>query len=290
MQVWNMLHAARWKCRTQKIAKKLPSGHHRTLWGYIFATKARIDNRKKVVKQQYLLHVSSQYGELWPTKGWDWLVILEHPSKFQQVSHFGYVTAPTSLNRGQPNFAGCFAISWTGTLYIHFWRLLPPNRILPCEKFTLCRNVAFSYIGSVTAQHSSSVSQTLHRGIFTRQGGHPVRHWEVELFSFVFFILTTGHMHLTASFCRYAVILCNIAVNYVCIAIESARCVCTKTILFIIFVCHWWLGIRKSIRHDPACKKIEWWGAGVVICLEQGSYGWNMVQLMPMPLRCDLLH
>jgi len=135
-----------------------------------------------------------------------------------------------------------------------------------------------------------SVSQTLHRGIFTRQGGHPVRHWEVELFSFVFFILTTGHMHLTASFCRYAVILCNIAVNYVCIAIESARCVCTKTILFIIFVCHWWLGIRKSIRHDPACKKIEWWGAGVVICLEQGSYGWNMVQLMPMPLRCVLLH
>jgi len=32
-----------------------PSGHHRTtLSGYIFATKARIDNRKKIVKQQYL--------------------------------------------------------------------------------------------------------------------------------------------------------------------------------------------------------------------------------------------
>jgi len=31
-----------------KIAKKLPSGHHRTtLFGYIFATKARIDNQKK---------------------------------------------------------------------------------------------------------------------------------------------------------------------------------------------------------------------------------------------------
>ena len=48
MQVWNVLHAARWKCRTQKMAKKSPSGHHRTtLSGYIFATKARIDNRKK---------------------------------------------------------------------------------------------------------------------------------------------------------------------------------------------------------------------------------------------------
>jgi len=28
-QDWNVLHAARWKCRTQKIAKKSPSGHHR---------------------------------------------------------------------------------------------------------------------------------------------------------------------------------------------------------------------------------------------------------------------
>jgi len=43
-----MLHAARWKCRTQKIAKNSPSGHHRTtLSGYIFATTACNDNRKK---------------------------------------------------------------------------------------------------------------------------------------------------------------------------------------------------------------------------------------------------
>jgi len=32
----------------QKIAKNLPSAHHcTTLSGYIFATKARIDNQKK---------------------------------------------------------------------------------------------------------------------------------------------------------------------------------------------------------------------------------------------------
>jgi len=48
MQVWNVLHAARWKYRTQNIAKKSPSGHHpTTLSGYIFATKACIDNWKK---------------------------------------------------------------------------------------------------------------------------------------------------------------------------------------------------------------------------------------------------
>jgi len=43
-----------------------------------------------------------------------------HPSKFQRVSRLGFVTAATSLN-GQVNFARCLAVSWTGTLYIHFW-------------------------------------------------------------------------------------------------------------------------------------------------------------------------
>jgi len=65
MQVWNVLCAARWKYRTQKIAKKSPSGHHPiTLSGYIFSTKACIDNRKKIVKQQYLLHNMVNFGPL----------------------------------------------------------------------------------------------------------------------------------------------------------------------------------------------------------------------------------
>ena len=33
---------------------------------------------------------------------------------------------------------------------------------------------------------------------------------------------------------------------------------------------------------NPACKT-EWWGAGVVICLEQGA-DLHMAQLMPLPL------
>ena len=54
-----MLYAARWKCRTQKLAKSLPSAHHHaTLSGCILAIKAHIDNGEKLVKQQYLLHMS----------------------------------------------------------------------------------------------------------------------------------------------------------------------------------------------------------------------------------------
>jgi len=41
-----------------------------------------------------------------------------------------------------------------------------------------------------------------------------------------------------------------------------------------------WLGGRKDIRH---VKKTEWWGAGVVICLERGA-DLHMAQLMPLPL------
>jgi len=89
-----------------KIAKNLPSGHRRTtLSGYIFATKACIDNRKKLVKQQYLLHMSSQYGELRPTNGWDRFTSLGHPCKFQRVSCLGSVTARHSSSGRQPNFA-----------------------------------------------------------------------------------------------------------------------------------------------------------------------------------------
>jgi len=40
-----------------------------------------------------------------------------------------------------------------------------------------------------------------------------------------------------------------------------------------------WLGGRKGIR--PA--KTEWWGAGVVICLERGA-DLHIAQLMPLPL------
>jgi len=46
-----------------------------------------------------------------------------------------------------------------GTLYIHFLGLLPRNGILSGAECTLRPSHAFSYIGSVTARHSSSGRQ-----------------------------------------------------------------------------------------------------------------------------------
>jgi len=101
--------------KSPKIVIWAPS--HKFVQLYIFATKTCINNRKKLVKHQYLLHMSSQYGELRPTNGWDLLASLGHPSKFQPVSPIDCVTAPMSLNGGEQNFAGCLAVSYGRTLY-----------------------------------------------------------------------------------------------------------------------------------------------------------------------------
>ena len=60
---------------------------------------------KNPVKWQYLLHMSSQYGELRPTNGWDLLASLGQPSKFQRVTRLGSVTARYSNSTRKPNFA-----------------------------------------------------------------------------------------------------------------------------------------------------------------------------------------
>jgi len=100
MQVWNVLHAARWKYRTQKSPK---SRHVRTiaLFSGLLQRRHVLTIRKKVVKPQYHLHMSSQYGEPRTTNCWDRLASLGHPGKFQRVSRVGFVTAPTSLNQNR---------------------------------------------------------------------------------------------------------------------------------------------------------------------------------------------
>jgi len=75
------------------------------------------------------------------------------------------------------------------TIYT-FSGALAPDGILPCGKFTLRPSLAFSYIGSVTARHSSSGRQPNFAAWYTewnygtfaegatyiRLGGHRVGH------------------------------------------------------------------------------------------------------------------
>jgi len=116
---------------------------------------------KKLVKQQYLLHMSSQYGKLRPTNGWDRFRSLGQP---RNSNGFCVLTSLMQRYRSPQasqtwNFARCLAVSWASTLYIHFQGLLPPDRVLFGAKFTLCPSLAFSYIGIVTARRFSSRHQ-----------------------------------------------------------------------------------------------------------------------------------
>ena len=88
----------------KKSPKNSPSGHHCTnLSGYIFPTKARIDNREKNLLNSSISPMSSQYGELRPTSAWGRFGCLGHASEFQRVSHLGSFTARHSSSGRQPN-------------------------------------------------------------------------------------------------------------------------------------------------------------------------------------------
>jgi len=88
MQVWNALHAALCKYRTQKIAIA-------QLYRAISSQLRHVSTiGKKLVKQQYLLYTyPDNMVNLRPTNGWDRFGSLGHPYKFQLVLCLGSVTA-----------------------------------------------------------------------------------------------------------------------------------------------------------------------------------------------------
>jgi len=69
---------------------------------------------------------------------------------------------------------------------------------------------------------------------------------------------------------------CNIS-SYVIFCCLCFICLFIRRFLPSLFW-HCWLGVRKSVR--PV--NIDWWGVGVVICLERGAECLHVVQLMPL--------
>jgi len=87
--------------------------HHRTtLSGYLrnYGTCRQLKN----LLNSNISSTCPHFGPLTADIGWR--VWAPHPSKFQLVSRHGFVSAPTSLNRRQPNFARYLAVFWAGTL------------------------------------------------------------------------------------------------------------------------------------------------------------------------------
>jgi len=87
----------------KKIAICAPS--HNFIGLYLPNLGTYQQSKKKLVKQQYLPHMSLQYGELRPISGWDLLASLGYPNKFQRVSRLGSVTARHCGTGRHPSFA-----------------------------------------------------------------------------------------------------------------------------------------------------------------------------------------
>jgi len=147
MQVWNMLHAARWKYRTQKSRQKSPSGHHRTtLSGYVFATKAHIDNRKKNLLSSSMSsrypHNMVNFGLLAAEICWrvwgspakcNWFPVLAallHGSQVVSVSQTlrRWTEGATNVRQGDQSR---WALAHILVFYVYFCCCMTP-RICPC--------------------------------------------------------------------------------------------------------------------------------------------------------------
>jgi len=119
-----VLHAARCKCRTQKSRQKSLSGHHPTiLSGYIFATKAYIDNRKKNLLSSNISSTCSHnmvnFGPLaaeilslvWGTPGnFNWFRVMA--ALLHGTLEVG-VSQTAELNRGRHLYSGRRPSRWT---------------------------------------------------------------------------------------------------------------------------------------------------------------------------------
>ena len=103
-----------------------------------------------------------------------------HHSKFQRVSRFGFVTAATSLNGSQPNFVRYLAVSWAGTLYIHFRTSCPVTEFCQVQR-SLYVQVLHSPILAALRTLVVGVSQTLRRwtegATYIAHRGHHLGHW-----------------------------------------------------------------------------------------------------------------
>ena len=127
--------------------------------------------------------------------------------------------------------------------------------------------------------------------------GHAELISSVNVYCSVCFIMFTALKLLVVMLCDYSIqstLICmsrcvNFHLEVACwlrVIHRRGWIVCRLNIMvlyiFLLPSVLWrcWLGGRKGIR---SVKKLEWWGTGMVICLERDA-DLHMAQLMPLPL------
>ena len=172
--------------------KKSPSGHHRTtLSGYIFATKARIDNWEKIVKQQYLLHVSHNMVNFGPLAADVGPVVRGTPTNFNGFRVLALLLQRRRSPEANHTLHDVWPLPGLVDYIIHFRRLLPVTEFCQVQNSMCVLQVLRSPIGIAAARHSSighqSIFAALNRGRhLCSAGGHHVGHWPTFLAYYIF--------------------------------------------------------------------------------------------------------
>jgi len=135
-----------------------------TLSGYIFATKACIDNRKKLLNSNMSStcpHNMVNFGPLTAAIGWR---VWGTPANFNGFR----VLASLLHRRRSTDVSQTLHDVWPSPGMVHcvytFGSSCPLMEFCQVQ-YSLCVQIAFSYIGSVTARHSSSGRAAITLGI-----------------------------------------------------------------------------------------------------------------------------
>jgi len=169
MLVWTVLHAGRWKYKTQKIAKKSLSVHRPTkLSGYIFAIKACIDKGKNFLNNNISSaspHNTVNVGPLTAEIGWR---VWGTPANFNGFRVF----ASLLHRRRSPEAKQTLHDVWPYSRPVHYIYILgavAPNEILTGSKFTLVQVLRSPILAALLhSTRAVGVSETLRRD--TRNG------------------------------------------------------------------------------------------------------------------------
>ena len=142
----------------QKIAIWAPCHHPTNLSGYIFATKARIDNRKNLLSSNMSSTCPHNMANFGPLAAEIVSLVRGTPANFNGF-RVCFVTAATSLNGSQPNFAQCLTLTWAGRLCIHFRYCFSVTEFCPVQN-SLCALLLAALLHSSRAV---GANQTLRR-------------------------------------------------------------------------------------------------------------------------------
>ena len=143
-----------------KITQKSPSAHYRTtLLGYISSQLRHVSTIEKNLLNSNISytcpHNIVNVGPLTSEIGWRVLGTSVNFNGSRVLASLLHCRRSTYFNHTLHH-----VLPSPGLVhYIHFWRRLSPNGILPGAKFTLRSSLALSYAGSVAALHSSSGRQ-----------------------------------------------------------------------------------------------------------------------------------